>query len=220
MFRDNPRLLNLVEELKAIRCLRDDPLEYSVQSNGALKVTGFLYARCRAVVDISQHTGKSTAIHFDTDSNTVGLLFQDDNEWAVPSGVGTKQAQIPNDVVSYVAEQIPGIRPIEQAKNISGATRLIRCTITARSQCLTPSVIRNILATPTVIDIIVYSTYFDIMIARPSSVVGALAHISTTTGFRAVRRVSPHRLHATRRRHKHGSNATYWRGVFSRVFGR
>ena len=220
MFLDNPRLSKLIEELKTVRCLRDDSLEYSVQSNGALQVTGFLYVRCRTIVAISHRSEKSTAICFDKDSNSVKLQFQDNNEWTVPGGVGTKQAQIPNDIVSYVTEQLPGIHPVEQTKNISGSTRLIRCNITTRSQMLKPDVIQNILATPTVIDVVAYSTHFDIMLARPSNVVGALAQIGTTTGFRAVRRVSPLRLCAYKRARKHGVRSANWRNILFRFFDR
>ena len=217
MFEEDTRTSGLIRDLKSIKCLRDGQLEYSVCSNGSLKVSGFLYARCRTIVDISQNYGKSTAVRVNPLGNGVELEFADDNNWKVESGVDTKQGQIPEDVVSFLAANMPTTSPTELPRKLSGATRCIRCTITDQA-CLTSDIIRNLLATPTVIDVIMYNTYFDVMVARKSIVMGGLSYIGTTTGFRAVRRVTRKHLAGKRRRNKSNGALAKSNYFFSRLF--
>ena len=122
------------------------------------------------------------------------LMFQDDNNWSVATAVGNAKEQIVDDIIRFWSAYLTDVRLSEGGDKLSGSTRLVRCEIRTIAK-IESSVLRNVLATPTVVDVVISGQNVDVMIARLSTVVDTLAHIGSTLGFHPVRRVTRRKQH-------------------------
>lgn len=187
MFDNDVRGLKLVTELKGYTKARDSALEFSMRADGSVRITGFRMIRGRTISDVAQRWGKSATIIMCPESGVTEVDFRDDVGWktAIPvvGSIGDKLDALGSAVLGLVQ----GTASVEEQETLyPGSTRLMQVRV-AGSASLPSCALRNILATPAVIDVLIFRNGFDVMLARNTNLVGGLAHIGSTRGFRPVK---------------------------------
>lgn len=206
MCDNDVRGLGLIKELQAERTNRDENLEFSFRADGSLRVTGLRMCRGRRLSDLAAKWGKSATVRLALLQETVSIDFRDDVGWKAVASVMTDQTSAPSKMVSAVTACVSGDHVSVLELKHGGSTSVIRIRPTSTATIGT-NALRNLLVTPMVVDLHLYGTYADVLVARTSNLVGGLAHIGSTTGFSTPQP----RRHAGKRRYVARASRTYGR---------
>ena len=183
MFDNDVRGMQLIAELKLLKTSRDRDLEFSFRADGSVRVTGLRMIRGRTLSDMAQRWGKSATTLLHRQQTWVTIDFRDD--------VGWKSAE-PVDASPDTATIAAALQKCVTGKSISvmhpprsGATHNIRL-VTDEAATFGSVGLRSLLATPLVVDVLIFANKLDVMVARSSNLIGGLAHIGSTRGFAPV----------------------------------
>lgn len=181
MCDNDVRGLSLIKELQSTQTSRDGNLEFSFRADGSVRATGVHMFRGRALSEISAKWGKSATARLLPVQHSTVVDFRDDVGW---KAVASVEADGSAKLVAAVEACVKGDRVSVVELEHGGSTRVIRIRPTVDATIDT-NALRNILVTPMVVDLLIYGTYADVLVARTSNLVGGLAHIGSTSGFAA-----------------------------------
>ena len=206
MCDNDVRGLALIKELQESQTNRDQNLEFSFRADGSLRVTGMHMCRGRRLSDLAAKWGKSATVRMALLQSSVTVDFRDDVGWKAVASVVTEQASAPSKMVSAVTACVAGDHVSVLELKHGGSTSVIRIRPTSAATIGT-NALRNLLVTPMVVDLHLYGTYADVLVARTSNLVGGLAHIGSTSGFSTPQR----RNHAGKQRYMARASRSYGR---------
>ena len=183
IFDNDTRGQQLVTELKEWVSLRDRNLEYNIRADGSIRVIGFTRISGRRLLCTANDFGKTASFTMDTSKDrNVEIDFHDDIGWKpVTDKSCTKIA-----LIELIKETFNGSIQIIDMHDV-GSTNVIQLKATT-AVAISNSFVRAVLHCSSVIDISFTRTYCNITMARSSNMIGGLAHIGSTTGFRSTRR--------------------------------